>query len=150
MFKNGILAALWFLISSTIAVAQTAEPWQRPTVCEQQAVIVQVVSLKRVGPGGLMLTMQVQSTANIPLKFGSGFQLVDDAGDSWKAHAESLSNGQFHPGVKTTTSLTFRRDIGGNKGSTASLSSQILVGAVGQAKNFGSCALSVTGIPIQS
>ena len=143
------LVASLILVSATVAAsAQETDAWKRVTVCEQQAVSIQVVSLKRVGPGKLQLTMQVESSANIPLKFGSSFQLADDAGDSWTAHASGLSNGRFFPGVKTTTSLTFSRDVGGNTGKAASLSSRVLVGALGQAKNFGYCSLSVNGIPI--
>ena len=74
---------------------------------------------------------------------------MDDAGDAWRARTDGLSPNNFVPGVKTTTSINFHRDIGGNAGKSVSLSSQQLVGAVGQAKNFGSCMWSVSGIPIQ-
>ena len=140
---------LLFLASTTVATAQESESWKRPTLCEPQAVSIQVVSLKRVAPGSLRLTIQVESTANIPLKFGAPIRLMDDAGDAWMARTDGLSPNNFFPGVKTTASLNFRRDIGGNASKSASLSSQQLVGAVGQAKNFGNCMWSVSNIPIQ-
>ena len=142
--------AMFSLLALTaLATAQESEPWQQPTLCEPQAVTIRVLSLKRVAPGSLRLTIQVESAANIPLKFGSPIRLMDDAGDAWMARTDGLSPNNFFPGVKTTASLNFRRDIGGNAGKTASLSSQQLVGAVGQAKNFGNCMWGVSSIPIQ-
>jgi len=144
------LAAIFAILGiGPLAYAQDVDSWKKATVCEPQAVSISVASLKRVAPGNLRLTIVVESSANVPLKFGSPINLVDDVGDSWMARTDYLSPNSFFPGVKTTASINFRRDIGGNAGTTATLSSNQLVGVRGQAKNFGSCMWTVSGIPIQ-
>lgn len=150
LLKLKSLASIFATLGiGSLAYAQDEDSWKKATVCEPQAVSIAVVSLKRVAPGNLRLTIAVASSANVPLKFGAPINLVDDAGDSWMARTDDLSPNNFFPGVKTTASIHFRRDIGGNAGTTATLSSNQLVGVRGQAKNFGRCMWIVSGIPIQ-
>jgi hypothetical protein len=134
---------------STSSLAQESQNWREPVSCDEQSISLRVVSLKRVGPGKLTLSFQAENTANVPLKLGSPVQLVDDQGDEWKFDRGSLVHKVFHPNVNTTATLNYSRDIGGKQAASASISSSMLIGAVGRAKNYGFCAWRVQGIPIQ-
>jgi hypothetical protein len=125
-----------FLVAAIAAITNTACAQDATSVakknirtCQEFAITLEAISLKRQNAGELFFTFTIEHQANksfVLYKPQIKTSLVDDNGDKWEPRTITIPT-EHIPDTKSKATILFTRSIGGNDAKSGTVSFRFFV-----------------------